>query len=164
MNMNESVLAFSNTLAGSGLNTTGAVNVAIAGPAAADATVFRVFRSGGAISTSNPFASAANSPTAFRYIGSIAASGTGTVNFLDLNGTIPGSEKIFLLDLRQEDNALDFRYLLPLTRIELFAQNLYMPWAVASIGAIRNRIPRFHGIITNFVPDNPIWNPVGANS
>lgn len=167
VNMNESVLAFSNTLAGSGLNTTGAVNVAIAGPAAADATAFRVFRSGsgplGSATVGSPFSSGANSPTAFKYIGTIAASGTGTVNFLDYNGKIPGSENIYLLDLREEDGALDFRYLLPLTRIELFAQNLYMPWAVASIGAIRNRIPKFHGIITNFVPDSPVWNPVGAN-
>lgn len=167
VNMNESTLAFSNTFAGSGLNVTGAINVAIAGPAAADATAFRVFRSGtGPLGTSTvltPFASGANSPTAFRFVGTIAASGTGTVNFLDYNTSLPGSEKIYLLDLRPEDGALDFRYLLPLTRIELFAQNLYMPWAVASIGAIRNRIPKFHAIVTNFVPDNPIWNPVGAN-
>jgi len=159
VNMNESVLAFSNVLAGSGVTSSGAAVVAIAGPAAADATAYRVFRTGAAANTT-----VSGSATAYRYIGTIAANGTGTVNFVDFNGTIPGSEKIFLLDMREEDNALDFRYLLPLTRVELFAQNLYMPWAVASIGAIRNRIPKFHGIINNFVPDSPVWNPLGANS
>ncbi len=98
-----------------------------------------------------------------RYIGSVAANGSGIVTFVDNNSAIPGAESIFLLDLRNEDAALDYRYLLPLTRVELFAQNLYMPWAVAAIGAVRNRIPKFHGIIKGFIPDNPIWNPLGAN-
>ena len=165
VNMNESNLTWSSgIIAGSGITSSGAAIVAIAGPAAADATAYRVFRTGAGCSAGAPFASATNSPTAVRYIGSIAASGTGTVNFIDYNGRIPGSEPIFLLDLREEDNALDYRYLLPLTRVELFAQNLYMPWAVCSIGAIRNRIPKFHGIIMNFLPDNPIWNPLGSNS
>lgn len=158
-NMNESVLTWSAaSLAGSGITSSGAAVVAIAGPAAADAVTYRVYRSGALQGT------ASGSPTSVRYIGTIAASGTGTVNFADLNTTIPGSERIYLLDLRPEDNALDYRYLLPLTRVELFAQNLFMPWAVCSIGAIRNRIPRFHGIIVNFVPDNPIWNPLGSNT
>jgi hypothetical protein len=85
------------------------------------------------------------------------------VNFVDLNTMIPGGERIYLLDMRAEDGALDYRYLLPLTRVELFAQNLYMPWAVCSIGAVRNRIPKFHAEIINYVPDNPLWNPLGAN-
>lgn len=159
VNMNESTLAFSNVIAGSGITGSGAAVVAIAGPAAADATAFRVFRTGSAATTA-----VSGSATAYRFIGTIAANGTGTVNFTDFNGTIPGSERIYLLDLREEDNALDYRYLLPLTRIELFAANLYMPWAVASIGALRNRIPKFHGIITNFIPDSPVWSPTAANS
>lgn len=161
VNMNESTLVWSNvmpTTGASGITSTGAVVVSIAGPAAADAIAYRVFRSGWA-----GFASGANSATAVRYIGSVAASGSGTVTFVDYNGKIPGSESIYLLDMRSEDNALDYRFLLPLTRVELFAQNLYMPWAVASIGAIRNRIPKFHAIIQNFVPDNPLWNPLGSN-
>jgi len=158
VNMNESTLVW-NASALSGITATGAVNVAIAGPAAADAITYRVYRSG-----SGAFASGANSPTAVKYVGSIAASGSGTVTFVDSNASIPGAERIYLLDLRGEDLALDFRYLLPLTRVELFAQNLYAPWAVCMIGALRNRIPRFHGIITNFVPDNPTWNPLGANA
>jgi hypothetical protein len=158
VNMNESTLTWVGS-AFSGITATGAVNVAIAGPAAADATNFRVYRSG-----SGAFASGANSPTAVRYIGSVAASGTGTVTFVDSNASIPGGERIYLANLRAEDLALDFRYLLPITRVELFAQNLYAPWAVCMIGALRNRIPRFHGIITNFVPDNPLWNPLGSNA
>lgn len=157
-NMNESTLTFSNVLAGSGVTSSGAAVVAIGGAAAGDYTAFRVFRTGAL-----NYASGASSPTAVRYIGSIAASGTGVVNFVDANTVIPGGERIYLLDMREEDGALDYRYLLPLTRIELFAQNLYMPWAVCSIGALRNRIPRFHAEIINYIPDNPTWNPLGAN-
>lgn len=164
INMNESNLTWSSAiLAGSGITSSGAVVVSIAGPVAADAVAYRIFRSGSGGSAGTPFASAAQSPTAVRYIGAVAANGAATVTFTDANTVIPGSESIFLLDLRNEDAALDYRYLLPLTRVELFAQNLYMPWAVASIGALRNRIPKFHGIIKNFVPDNPLWNPLGSN-
>ena len=164
INMNESTLAWSAAaVAGSGITSSGAVNVTISGPAAVDAVAYRVFRTGSGGSTSSPFASAANSPTAVRYIGAIAANGSGNVVFVDNNSILPGSESIFLLDLRDEDAALDYRYLLPLTRVELFAQNLYMPWAVCSIGAVRNRIPKFHGMIKNFIPDNPLWNPLGSN-
>ncbi|HVB29202.1 MAG TPA: hypothetical protein VNG91_05255, partial [Terriglobia bacterium] len=70
----------------------------------------------------------------------------------------------FLLDMDENDKAVDFRYLLPLTKIELFAQNLYMPWAVAMIGSPRVRIPKFHAEITNFVPDDPTFNPLQANA
>ena len=114
VNMNESTLTWSAAIiAGSGITSSGAAQVAIAGPVAADATTFRVFRTGSANANSLPFASGANSPTAVRYIGSIAASGSGTVTFVDLNTTIPGSERIYLLDMREEDNALDYRYFLP---------------------------------------------------
>lgn len=158
INMNESNLTWSNTLAGSGVTGSGAANVAIGGPAAADAYAYRVFRTGSA-----GFASGANSPTAVRYIGAVLANGTGTVNFVDYNYVIPGSQEIFLLDMREEDAALDYRYLLPLTRINLFAANLYMPWAVASIGAVRNRIPKFHAIIRNITIDDTSWNAFGSN-
>lgn len=159
VNMNESNLTWSSVVAGSGITASGAANIAIGGPAAADAYAYRVFRTGAL-----NFASGANSPTAVRYVGSILASGASTVNFVDFNYTIPGSEDIYLLDMRTEDDALDYRYLLPLTRINLFAANLYMPWCVASIGAIRNRIPKFHAVIRSFIPDNPVWNPLGANA
>jgi hypothetical protein len=169
-NMNESNLTWtsgsatplvSGFVAGSGITTSGAVVVSIGNPTANDAYAYRVFRTG-----AGGFGGAAQSPTAVRYIGSVLVSGGGgaTTAFVDYNGTIPGSEKIFLLDMRPEDDALDYRYLLPLTRVELFAQNLYMPWAVCSIGAIRNRIPKFHGIIQNFVPDSPVFTPYGANT
>lgn len=157
VNMNESTLTWSAVV--SGISATGAYQVAIAPPVAADAYAFRVFRTG-----NGGFASGSNSPTAVRFVGTILASGASTVNFIDLNTYIPGSETIFLLDMRVEDYALDYRFLLPLTRIELFAQNLYMPWAVATIGAIRNRIPKFHGIIQNYVPDAPNWTPYAPNA
>jgi len=159
VNMNESTLAWSNVIAGSGINATGAVVLSIAGPAAADAVAFRVFRTG-----AGGFSGATGSATAVRYIGSVAANGASTVTFVDNNSILPGGESIFLLDLRSEDAALDYRYLLPITRVELFAASLYMPWAVCMIGALRNKVPKFHAIIRNFIPDNPLWNPLGANA
>jgi hypothetical protein len=156
--MNESVLTFATSVA-SGVTATGAYVVTIAPPGDTTAANFRVYRSG--LGASGVGASGV--PSAVRYIGTVAANGSSNVTFADGNNTIPGAETIFLLDMTEADNALDYRFLLPLTRIELFAQNLYMPWAVASIGAIRNRIPKFHGVIRNYVPDNPVFNPLAAN-
>lgn len=156
-NMNESTLTFATPT--SGVTTLLSNVVSIAGPSAADASVFRVYRTGLLGANSN----LSGNPGSFRYVGSIAAAGTGTVTFFDQNAKIPGGETIFLLDMDENDNALDYRYLLPLTKIDLFAANLYMPWAVAAIGALRVRVPKFHGMITNFIPDNPSFNPLSPN-
>lgn len=155
--MNESTLTWATAI--SGVAAGGGYNVAIAGPAAADAANFRVYRSG----ITSPAVGNTN-PAAVRYIGTVAASGSGTVHYVDANLHIPGSETIFLLDLDEQDMALDFRYLLPLTKVELFAQNLYMPWAVAAIGAVRLKIAKFHGFIYNYVPENADFNPLASNA
>lgn len=154
--MLESNLTYSTVT--SGIAAGGAYQLTIAPPGAGDATVFRVYRSGlGYTATSN------QNPGSFRYIGSVAASGSSNVTFQDLNTHIPGSSTIFLLDMDENDHALDFRYLLPLTKIELFAQNLYMPWAVAMIGSPRLKVAKYHAAITNYVADNPNWNPLQPN-
>ncbi len=159
----ESTLTYSAVVSGvsaspSASATSGAYNVAITPPAAGDATVFRVYRSGlGYTLTTGQL------PGSFRYIGSIAASGASVVNFVDTNSHIPGSSSIFLLDMDENDKALDFRFLLPLTKIELFAQNLYMPWAVAMIGSPRLRVSKFHSVISNYVPDNAAWSSLQPN-
>ena len=156
INMNETALAFS--AVASGITATGAFVVTIT-PPDSTAYAFRVYRSGlGGYGGSN------NSPTAFRYVGTVLASGASAVTFADLNAYLPGSETIFLLDLHEADQAFDYRFLLPLSRIDLFAGALYMPWAVATIAAPRVRIPRFHAVITNYIPDSPVWNPLGKNS
>lgn len=156
--MNESVLTYSPVVTGtlaSGTNT-----LTITPPAANDAFAFRVFRSGlGYVKTT-----VNNTAYSFRFIGVVLANGATPVTFADTNANIPGGETIFLLDMDENDNALDYRYLLPLTRIELFAQNLYMPWAVASIGAVRNRIPKFHAIIKNFTPLSPTFASLSPNN
>lgn len=158
--MFESNLTYSAVITASAMSTTsGAISVSITPPVAADATVFRVYRSG----LGYNLTTSSNIPAAFRYVGSVAASGSSNVTFLDANLHIPGSSTIFLLDLDENDKALDFRYMLPLTKIELFAQNLYMPWAVAMIGSPRVRIPKFHAVVQNFVPDNPSFNPLAPN-
>ena len=153
---NESVLTYS--AATTALTAGYAYTLTIKPPTANDMYAFRIFRSGMGYDTTPPNAAA------FRYIGAVIANGTSTVTFTDLNTHIPGSTTIFLLDMAEEDMALDFRYLLPLTKIELFANNLYMPWAVAMIGAIRVKVPKFHGLIRNYVPTNPSWNPLTANN
>ncbi|MDE1767313.1 MAG: hypothetical protein KGI27_13730, partial [Thaumarchaeota archaeon] len=160
--MNESVLTGGNAPA-TGVVAGDGVNLVIAPPADTSAAVFRVYRSGLGYSSS---ATAASAITAgeFRFIGEIAANGSSNVTFTDKNAHIPGSDTIFLLDLDEGDFALDYRFLLPLSRIDLFAQSLYMPWAIATIGAIRNRIPKFHGCIVNFVADSPVWDPLSSSN
>jgi hypothetical protein len=129
-----------------------------------DTTVvaFRVFRSG------NGYTQGTNSvPSAFRHIGDIAVpSGNGVtpVVFVDLNTKIPGSETIFILDLDEQDDAFDYRYLMPLSKIDLFAQNIFMPWAVACIGAPRVRIAKFHGMITNYPAMKSDFNALIPNN
>lgn len=155
--MNESQLTFASAV--SGIAANGAYVLTVTGPTVADASVFRIYRSGLGFTTATYTQNAAS----YRYIGAVTANGSGAVTFVDLNTKIAGAETIFLLDMDEADNAIDYRYLLPLTKVELFAQNLYMPWAVASIGALRVRIPKFHAIIKNYVGDNPDFNPLSAN-
>lgn len=155
--MNESTLTYS--AATSAVTLLGAYVLTITPPAAADAHAFRVYRSGLGYN-----AGAASVPTAFRHIGDVLANGASTVTFADLNTKIPGSETIFILDLDEQDDAYDYRWLLPLSKIELFAQNLFMPWAVAHIGAPRVRIPKFHGYIKNYVPQKSDFNPLSATN
>ena len=165
--MNESLLTFissgagaGSTLAVTGVAASGAITLTVT-PAEATDAAFRIYRSGLGYA---PATSGAANAASYRYVGTVAASGGSAVTWTDLNTKIPGSETIFLLDLDENDFALDFRYLLPLTKIELFAQNLYMPWAVCMIGASRLRIPKFHGLINNYVPDQPNWNPLLPNA
>jgi hypothetical protein len=167
--MNESYLTYLASGAGSGSTlsisgvaaVSGAYSLSITGPTAADAAAFRIYRSGlGYAPASSGVANAA----AYRYIGTVAASGASAVTFVDNNTYIPGSETIFLLDLDENDQAVDFRFLLPLTRIELFAANLYMPWAVAEIGSVRVKISKFNGLVKNYVPDNTNFYPLQANA
>lgn len=156
--MNESTLTWATPISGVTAGTAYTVN--ITGNATADYVAFRVFRSGlGERMTSN------YNPAAVRYIGSVAASGSSaTASFVDNNTKIPGGETIFLFDMDEQDMAIDYRYLLPLTKIDLFAQNLFMPWAVTAIGATRIRVPKFHGLILNYVGDNPVFNPLSTNT
>jgi hypothetical protein len=167
---NESLLTYISSGAGSvsglgvtGIVVSGAVTLTIAAPGAADATAYRVYRSGLGYASGITTSGSLN-PAAYRYIGTVAANGASNVTFIDYNQTIPGSENIFLLDMDENDYAVDFRYLLPLTRVELFAQNLYMPWAVCMIGSLRLRVPKFHGRIKNAVVDNPNFNPLTPNA
>ena len=171
---NEGPLVFSGSSVAVTANQ--AVSVVVtpgAGSLAAGVVGYRIFRSGlgftGTVATwlnvTNPNGSFPN-PASFKFIGDIAIStnGTSAVTFYDLNTHIPGSESIFLLDLDEGDDALDWRTMLPLTKIELFANNIFMPWAICSIGAVRMRIPKFHGRIKNYVPATAQWNPLQANA
>lgn len=156
--MNESLLTYGITVSGVAAN--GAYSVTIT-PADALSTAFRVYRSGLGY---NPVTSGAANPASYRYIGTIAANAGNAVVFTDLNTQVPGCETVFLLDMDENDQALDFRYLLPLTKVELFAQNLFMPWAVCMIGSVRLKVPKFHGMIKNVPLDNPVFSPLAANT
>lgn len=151
--MNESNLTFLSATV-SGVTAGTAYVLTITPPVAADATAFRVYRSG--------LNSAVKTAASVRHIGDVAANGSSAVTFADLNNKIPGSETIFLLDLDDMDDAFDYRYLLPLSKVELYSSNLFMPWCVVAIGAPRVRIPKFHGMITNYVPVKSDFNPLAA--
>jgi hypothetical protein len=154
--MNESQMT---QVAASGVTLLGAYVLTINAPAAHDQYAYRVYRTGlGVTSTST-------ASTSFRHIGDVvAAAANAATTFIDANTKIPGSETIFILDLDEQDDAFDYRWLLPLSKIELFSQNLYMPWAVAHIGSPRVRIPKFHGMIKNYVPQTVDWNPLSSSN
>ena len=122
------------------------VNVVITPPTDGSAVAFVVFRSGKGYTYSSTDTTAVNQ---VRFIGELSANGTTAVTFTDTNAHIPGSQSIFMLDLNQDDRALDYRYLLPLSKIMLFENNLFMPWAVAHIGSPRVAVPKFHFVIDN---------------
>lgn len=148
--MNESAITLSSAVSPP---SAGSATLTIT-PAVSTNSAFRVFRSGAGYTGTDA--------RQFRYIGDVIANGSSAVTFVDKNTKIPGSETIFLLDLDEDDMALDMRYLLPLTKIDLYAQSLFMPWAVAAIMSPRVRIPKFHGAIVNYVSTNPAWNPMTA--
>lgn len=160
--MNESPLTWmlSPAITISGVAVSGGITLTIVPPADVTAAAFRIYRSGLGYA---PATSAVANPASYRFIGAVAANTSSNVTFTDNNSLIPGGETVFLLDMDDDDDALDFRYLLPLSRIDLFAQALYQPWAVAMIGAVRMKLPQFHGIIRNFIPDSPDWNPLSNN-
>lgn len=156
--MTESELTWVNV---TGVPSGGVATLTINPSTAGTVQAFRIYRSGKGYSYSSGDATA---PNQVRYIADVLANGSSAVTFTDSNQSIPGSSTIFLLDLDDADNALDYRYLLPLSRVNLFQNNLLMPWAVVIIGAPRVRIPKFHGAINNYVPENPNWNPLSANN
>lgn len=151
--MNESGLTFSSAV--TTLANGGSVTLAIA-PNGTAATAFRIYRSGLGYTGTNA--------SSFRLIGEVAATGATTVNFVDLNTKIPGSQTLFLLDLDDGHDAIDYRWLLPITKVDLFAQNMYMPWAITHIGTPRIKMPKWHGMITNYIPASPQWNPLQPNT
>ena len=140
----------------SGATVGQAYAIDITPPADASASYFRIFRSG--------LGYTGTDPAKVRFIGDVAADGHNAVQFVDDNTHIPGSQTIFMVDLDDEDQALDYRYLLPLTRLELFSMSMYMPWLVAAIGSPRLKVPKFHGIIENYVPTDPRWDPLKSNA
>lgn len=145
----------------SGITVGGSISVNITGSSTVDYTVYRVYRSG-LLGTAYSGGVSGN-PASFRYVGSVAANGVTGVVLPDNNAHIPGSSTIFLLDMDENDRAIDFRYLLPLTKVELFAQNLFMPWCVAMIGAPRLRVAKYHAIISNYTSDQANWSPLQPN-
>ncbi len=154
---NESTLVWATPI--SGVVAGGSYVVTCSGITAGTQAI-RFFRSG----LNSSATTSSGNPASVRYVGAVLCSGTAGVIFADTNSKIPGSETIFLLDMDEQDMAIDYRWMLPLTKVELFAQNLYMPWAVCAIGAVRLRVPKFHGLINNFVPDNPEFNPLASTA
>lgn len=163
--MNETVLTYSNPInPASGMTSADAAagaayQLTIAPPSATTGlTAYRIFRSGLGYNLT-----ASQLPQSFRWIATVAASTTGNITFNDTNAWLPGSDAVFMLDLDPGDAAIDYRMLLPLTKVNLFADNIYMPWAVCGIGSIRLTIPKFHAVLKNYPAANPAWNMFEPN-
>lgn len=157
--MNESTLTY--TASVTGVAAGDGVTLTIT-PNGSGQVAYRVFRSGLGYTGQADGSGLSPDPQQFRFIADVVANGATAVTFQDLNTKIPGSSTIFMLDLDDDDNALDWRTLLPLTKVDLFAGNMFLPWAVAMIGAPRVRVPKWHSAIKNYVPSNPDWNPLTA--
>ena len=170
-NMNETYPVFTAPVTGLTAGCTVALTITPPNPNT-NITSYRVFRSGMGYNLAS-----GQNPADFRYIGEVAftAGSTTAQTFVDTNGVdivsgttklhrfIPGSSTIFGTDMHPESKALDWRYLLPLTKVELFSGNYLMPWAVVMIGAIRNLLPKYHGVIKNYIPIGSEWSPFSPN-
>jgi hypothetical protein len=85
---------------------------------------------------------------------------------ITLNGTyVTGTTSVFVLDMDEADEALDFRQLFPLTRMDLAVVGPTLPFLLNFYGYMRAPKPNWHALIQNVLPTPVLeggWNPLGA--
>ncbi len=101
-----------------------------------------------------------NGNTDFREMCRVAKTGGGTTVYVDHNQNIPGTSKIYLLNMERGARAINLRRLLPLTRFNLFPTNTATyPWAQLLFLYLRVAKPKQHRIVKNVLPSGALWTP-----
>lgn len=85
--------------------------------------------------------------------------GASTV-FVDENADIPGTSKLFCLNLDPAHKALTYRRLLPLTMFKLYpTQTAANLWAQLLFIGLRMGLPHQHGMVKNYLPAGSTFQP-----
>ncbi len=91
---------------------------------------------------------------------------TGASQVIELDGTwVTGTTNIFCLNQKPSYNAIDFRQLFPLTRMDLAIVSPVQPFLVQLYGYERIMKPNQHCMIKNVLPSTVFdlgWNPLGV--
>lgn len=98
----------------------------------------------------------------FRLMRMVPKASSGNTVYLDLNKDIPGSVSVPVLDMSAEDDAIDFRQFLPMTKWQLPNGIGFQPvlsWMQFYFGYLRIAKPKYHGYIKNIVPSKAAWRP-----
>ncbi len=87
---------------------------------------------------------------------------TGEQQTLTIDGHwVTGSTNIYLLSMDPADRAIDWRQLLPLTRMNLAITGPVIPFLINLYGYLRVMKPNWHALIKNVIPSTVDWAPLG---
>ncbi len=87
---------------------------------------------------------------------------TGAQQTLTVDGHwVTGTTDIYLLSMEEGEAAIDWRQLFPITRFDLAVTSPVIPFLVMMYGYCRVMRPNWHGLITNVLPSNVDWAPLG---
>jgi hypothetical protein len=127
------------------------VTIVLTEPSSAAVTGFAIYRSR---------KNGTNAKTDLREVKRIARVVGGTTSFVDENLDIPGSSRLFLLNMAPGQNAINLRRLLPMTMFPLYpTAQAVRPWAQLLFCALRVAKPKQHGMVKNIVPASAAWKP-----
>lgn len=91
---------------------------------------------------------------------------TAAQQVIELDGTwVTGTACAYGLDLAPGHNAVDFRQLFPLSKMDYAMVSPVFPFVVQFYGLLRVMKPNWNAMITNILPEGVLnlgWNPLGA--
>jgi hypothetical protein len=89
-----------------------------------------------------------------------AADGVATTVYNDNNGDIPGTSRVYVLNLAPADDAIKLVRLLPMMKFSLYpTDKAEIPWAQLWFGALMVKKQKQHGVIKNVLPRSATWRP-----